>query len=105
MKAAFHRKVGNANEVLQIGERPVPVWARTEPLVRVAYSAVHPAGVKRRARILPATPYYEIIPHSDGSGTVVAVGAAHIWWRKSSLSIRSLTRTRRLKRARLEASF
>lgn len=75
MKAAFYQRRGDPSTVLQVGARPVPVPGDGELLVRVAYSAVHPADVKRRAGLLGNDTYDEIIPHSDGSGTVVAVGS------------------------------
>ena len=74
MKAAFYSRKGDPHEVLQVAERPIPEPFARELLVRIAYSAVHPADVKRRAGTLAAPSYDEVIPHSDGSGTVVAVG-------------------------------
>lgn len=74
MKAAYYRQKGDPFAVLHVGSRPTPVPGDAELLVRVAYSAVHPADAKRRAGLLGNDSFDEIIPHSDGSGTVVAAG-------------------------------
>ena len=72
MKAAFYTRNGPADEVLTMGERPKPKPGEGEVLVRVAFSGVNPSDVKSRAGRPLAGDH--VIPHSDGSGTVEAVG-------------------------------
>ena len=77
MKAAFYERPGPAREVLTVGEMPDPEPGPGEVLVRVAVSSVHPSDVKLRAGGRPGTDgigYPRIVPHSDGAGTVEAVG-------------------------------
>lgn len=74
MRAAWYERTGRARDVLAHGQRPCPSAKADEVLVRVAYSAVHPADVKRRAGLLGPAPTGLVIPHSDGAGVVEAVG-------------------------------
>jgi NADPH2:quinone reductase len=74
MVAATYRCTGAATEVLSVEEMPRPTPQAGELLVRVVYSAVHPADVKRRAGVLGSMDWPLVIPHSDGVGEVVAVG-------------------------------
>ena len=77
MRAAFYERAGAARDVLQVGEVPDPVAGPGEVLVRVAMSSVHPSDVKLRAGGRPGVDgigYPRIIPHSDGAGTIEAVG-------------------------------
>lgn len=77
MRAAFYEAPGPANEVLRIEDMPTPDPAPGEVLVRVAFSAVNPSDVKLRAGGRPGMaglPWPRIIPHSDGAGTIEAVG-------------------------------
>jgi len=56
---------------------PTPEAGQGEVLVRVAYSGVNPSDAKARAGSRPGVtkPAYDrIIPHSDGSGVIEAVG-------------------------------
>jgi NADPH2:quinone reductase len=60
-----------------MGELPDPVAGEGEVLVRVAVSSVHPSDVKLRAGGRPGTDgigWPRIVPHSDGAGTIEAVG-------------------------------
>ncbi|MBT8413058.1 MAG: NADPH:quinone reductase [Boseongicola sp.] len=75
MKAAIYEASGPAEDVLKLAEITDPVPGKGEVLVRVAYSAVHPSDVKTRAGLRGALAFPRIIPHSDGSGRIVAVGA------------------------------
>ncbi|WP_075996443.1 NADPH:quinone reductase [Salaquimonas pukyongi] len=72
MKAAFYTRNGPAGEVIEIGEKPKPIPEAGEVLVELAFSGVNPSDVKSRAA-RPLAGAYQI-PHSDGSGTVEAVG-------------------------------
>ena len=72
MKAAFYTRNGPASQVIEVGEKPTPTPRAGEVLVRLAFSGVNPSDVKSRAA-RPLNGAYQI-PHSDGSGTVEAVG-------------------------------
>lgn len=71
MKAAWYEQPGNACEVLKVGEMPVPVPGPGEVRIRLAISGVNPSDVKMRRR--PLT-FPRVVPHSDGAGTIDAVG-------------------------------
>lgn len=76
MRAASYTRTGSAADVLTIGLHPVPVAEAGEVLVRIAASGINPADVKRRAGWNGARMAHElVIPHSDGAGTIEAVGA------------------------------
>ncbi len=72
MRAAWWERNGPAREVLVVGEMPTPSPGPGEVLVRVAASGVNPSDVKSRAGRAP--PFPRVIPHSDGAGTIAAVG-------------------------------
>ncbi len=75
MRAAFYERQGLASEVLSIGEQPTPQPGPGEVRVRIACSGANPSDWKTRkgggGRKLIAP---LIIPHSDGAGTIDAVG-------------------------------
>lgn len=76
MKAAWYEKQGAARDVLIVGEVPDPQPLTGEVRVRVAASGVNPGDVKKRENAFGVgMPYPRVIPHSDGAGTVDAVGA------------------------------
>jgi NADPH:quinone reductase-like Zn-dependent oxidoreductase len=74
MRAAWYERNGPAREVLVVGEMPTPEPAAGEVLVRLATSGVNPSDWKTRAGGRPMVAP-RVIPHSDGAGTVAAVGA------------------------------
>jgi NADPH:quinone reductase len=76
MRAAWYDRTGPARAVMQVGTMAVPDPALGEVLVAVAASGVNPHDTKHRAgwRGLGAGQGRKI-PHSDGSGRIVAVGA------------------------------
>jgi NADPH2:quinone reductase len=75
MKAAWYEKQGAARDVLTIGEMDVPQPLAGEVRIRVAFSGVNPGDVKKRENAFGVRmPYPRVVPHSDGSGTVDAVG-------------------------------
>ena len=72
MKAAWYSRNGEAQDVMQVGDLPMPSPQAGEVLVRLATSGVNPSDVKsRRARALNDP---LIVPHSDGAGVIEAVG-------------------------------
>lgn len=75
MRAAIYEANGPAADVLRVVEVADPTPGAGEVLVHVAYSGVHPSDVKTRAGMRGPLAFARIIPHSDGSGRIVAVGA------------------------------
>ncbi len=78
MKAVTWRKFGAARDVLQVEELPTPAPAAGEVLVRMAFSGANPSDAKARSGTRPGVtkpPFEVIVPHSDGSGVIEAVGA------------------------------
>ena len=77
MKAVIATQSGPAARVLSIREIPTPEPQAGEVRVRIATSGINPSDVKRRNVAPAGSPleYPEIIPHSDGAGTIDAVGA------------------------------
>ena len=75
MRAAWYERVGPAREVLQIGDWPAPEPGPDEVRVHLACSGVNPSDVKMRAGARGSElPFPRITPHSDGAGTIDAVG-------------------------------
>lgn len=75
MKAAWFESFGPAQDVLAVGEQPVPVPGAGEVLVRLSTSGVNPSDVKKRAGSFPnLLDDGLVIPHSDGAGLIAAVG-------------------------------
>ena len=75
MRAVYYDRQGPAREVLQIGELPDPEPGPGEVRVRVRFSGVNPGDTKKRAGYFgSAMPYARVVPHSDGSGVIDAVG-------------------------------
>jgi len=76
MRAAIYESTGAAREVLTITEVPTPEPGPGEVRVRLAWSGINPSDVKSRAGTRSKTlPFARITPHSDGAGTIDAVGA------------------------------
>src|SRR6516165_1541826 len=75
MRAAWYEKQGPARDALVVGEMPDPQLLAGEVRIRVAASGVNPGDVKKREDAFGVgMPYPRVIPHSDGAGTVDAVG-------------------------------
>ncbi|AAV93930.1 NADPH:quinone reductase [Ruegeria pomeroyi] len=77
MKAVLYRAFGAARDVLTLEEFPAPRPGPGEVLVDLAFSGVNPSDVKARAGAragVTELPYPAIVPHSDGSGVIRAVG-------------------------------
>ena len=75
MKAAWYEKQGAAKDVLVLGDMDDPRPGTGEVRIRIAFSGVNPGDVKKREDAFGVgMPYPRVIPHSDGSGRVDAVG-------------------------------
>jgi NADPH:quinone reductase-like Zn-dependent oxidoreductase len=76
MRAVWYEQQGPAREVLRIGEVPRPSPGHGEVLVRLAASGVNPHDTKSRSGWTGRPMAHpRIIPHGDGAGTIVDVGA------------------------------
>ena len=76
MIAAWYDKQGPAAEVLQVGELETPQPGPDEVRVRVRFSGINPGDTKKRSGWLGLPMAFpRIIPHSDGTGVIDAVGA------------------------------
>ena len=75
MRAVWYERHGPAADVLQLGDRPEPEPGPGEVRVRVRLSGVNPGDTKKRQGWLGSSmPFPLVIPHSDGSGVIDAVG-------------------------------
>ena len=75
MLAAWYERPGPAADVLQVGEMPDPQPGPGELRVRMTLSGVNPGDTKKRADWTgSAMPFPRVIPHSDGSGVIDAIG-------------------------------
>ena len=77
MRCISYSKFGPASEVLKITEVSTPDPQDGEVLVRLHFSGANPSDAKARAGNRPGVtkPQYElVIPNSDGSGIITAVG-------------------------------
>jgi len=75
VKAVWYERIGPAADVLRYGDLSDPEPAPGEVRVRIAASGVNPSDVKTRAGISKRpTMFPKIVPHSDGAGTIDAVG-------------------------------
>ena len=77
MRAVWYERFGAAQDVLCAGEVDTPDPGPGEVLVRLSFSGVNPSDAKARAGARPGVtkpPFPRIVPHSDGSGVIEAVG-------------------------------
>jgi NADPH2:quinone reductase len=76
VRAAWYERRGPARETLVVGEMPDPRPAAGEVRIALTVSGINPGDVKKRAVWLgvAAMPFPRVIPHSDGAGTIDAVG-------------------------------
>lgn len=75
MRAAWYDHRGPAHEVLQVGTMPTPEPGAGEIRIRILASGISPGDVKKRSGWQGSPmPYPRVIPHSDGAGSVDAVG-------------------------------
>jgi NADPH2:quinone reductase len=76
MKAAWYEHQGSARDVLVAGEMDAPTPGEGEVRIRIEASGINPGDVKKRQDAFGVgMPFPRIVPHSDGAGTVDAVGA------------------------------
>lgn len=78
MRAITYDSFGPAEDVLSLVDVPIPDPSEGEVQVTLAFSGVNPSDVKARAGARPGVtkpPFPTICPHSDGAGTITAVGA------------------------------
>jgi len=73
MRAVWYERNGDSS-VLTLGEMPTPSPGPGEVLVRLAASGVNPSDWKTRRGVSRPMAFPRVIPHSDGAGTVEAVG-------------------------------
>lgn len=74
MIAASYNAFGSARDVLTVQPHEIAQPAPGEVEVLVQYSGINPSDVKKRAGQRGDFPGEFVIPHSDGSGVIVAVG-------------------------------
>lgn len=75
MLAAIYTTKGPAADVLRVIEKADPEPAAGEVRVKLAFSGVNPSDVKSRAGVSArGSGYPEVIPHSDGAGTIDKIG-------------------------------
>lgn len=74
MRAIVYDDAGGP-EVLRLVEKPVPEPGPGEVLVRVVVSGVNPTDWKSRSGATPSARQGDKVPHHDGAGEIVAVGA------------------------------
>lgn len=75
MRAAFYTRQGAAHDVLQVGELPTPDPGPGEVRVKLRTSGVNPSDWKiRRGGFGRGMAAPLVVPHSDGAGTIDAVG-------------------------------
>src|ERR1700758_1839255 len=76
MIAAWYDRQGPAAEVLQVGELATPHPGPDQVRVRIRFSGINPGDTKKRSGWLGLPMSFpRIIPHSDGTGVIDAVGA------------------------------
>lgn len=73
MRAAVYRTTGPARDVIRIVEIATPQAGPGEVRIRLQYSGVNPSDVKSRAGLRAMT-YAQVVPHSDGAGTIDQIG-------------------------------
>jgi NADPH2:quinone reductase len=75
VKAAYYEQLGNAQDVLKIGEIDVPELRANEVLIKVRASGINPSDVKQRSGWGGLKMRHSrVIPHNDGAGIIEAVG-------------------------------
>ena len=77
MRAATYSHTGTAGDVLTVGDVPTPEPGPGDVRVKIATSGPNPSDVKKRSAAPAGKPaeFPVVIPHSDGAGTIDAVGS------------------------------
>lgn len=75
MRAVWYSSLGQARDVLEVGDMATPQVADGEVRVRVATSGINPVDTKRRTGGRGAMGPHLVVPHFDGAGTIDQVGA------------------------------
>ena len=78
MRAIGYGAFGAARDVLGLHDLQLPAPAAGEVRVKLSYSGVNPSDAKARSGTRPGVtkpPFDLVVPHSDGSGVIDAVGA------------------------------
>lgn len=76
MKAAWYERQGSATDVLTVGEMRDPTPGAGEVRIAVQASGINPGDVKKRSDVFGVgMPFPQVVPHSDGSGTIDATGS------------------------------
>ena len=77
MKAAWYEARGAAQDVLTVGEMAIPTPQHGEVRIRIAASGINQGDIKKRNDYFKTGMRFpRVIPHSDGAGTIDAVGDA-----------------------------
>ncbi len=75
MRAAIYRAKGPAADVLRVENVPSVEPELGDVRIKIAYSGVNPSDVKSRAGAASAAMDHAlVVPHSDGAGTIDALG-------------------------------
>lgn len=75
MKAAWYEHQGLARDVLVVGDMDTPWPGEGEVRIRIAASGINPGDTRKRQDAFGVgMPYPRVVPHSDGAGTIDAVG-------------------------------
>jgi NADPH:quinone reductase len=74
MRAVWYERTGPAEEVLILGEQPMPEPAPGEVRVRLMASGVNPADCNRRRGAGYRMEAPLVIAHSDGAGIIDKLG-------------------------------
>ena len=77
MQAIAYSRFGAPADVLNLTDLPTPDPGPGDVLVALSHSGVNPSDIKARSGTRPGVtkpPFDLIIPHSDGAGTIAAVG-------------------------------
>jgi NADPH2:quinone reductase len=74
MQAAWYERQGPADEVLQVGERPLAEPGPGEVRVRIHASGVNPSDTYGRSGRQGPMAFAWVIPHQDGAGVIEAIG-------------------------------
>ena len=77
MLTISYSEFGRASDVLKLVDIDTPTPTENEVVVELRFSGVNPSDVKARAGRpgLTKPAFDNVIPHSDGAGTITSVGS------------------------------